>query len=509
MASYAGFSESSPQSFPQTSDVPGHATGKRRLLIIYIHGFCGSEDSFGQFPSHVHSFLKQALCDTHVVYSKIYPQYETRNAMDIAVEKFSRWLQPHENSQTDVILVGHSLGGILAAQAALLKKSLYSTYQSRSSLVGTISLDCPFLGLNPGIIIPGIMSLFRPNIQVKANAQDGGSDMLESRYSSSSRLLLFDPPTSDMDTCFNPPFFNDNEVWPISRPSESKVVQSVCIDGLWGWLLETIDFCLSHWAYGRCLRRPWALRLRYHELRALEGSNQFPPTYEKRVTRAGDLGRRSGIRFLNFFTASTRQQPCHRSKVSSLGHLDVDKEQFFEQAGKDHRIGRFSSEPDFDSWSTEVEGKGHCQQSATDGLCLQERTTVVTSKITDDRERLYQVANISHSFSALLSGLVEFFWRLLSLFQCGPDSRWNCAEGLRAAREGEVDRKGAVKPDEGRTFCILPPEADPSWVRISMEGMDEVGAHCNLFVDDGPHYDILVLRMGKEIIQWVHNCNSS
>jgi pimeloyl-ACP methyl ester carboxylesterase len=120
MASYAGFSESSPQPFPQASDVSGHATRKRRLLTIYIHGFCGSEDSFGQFPSHVHSFLKQALCDTHVVYSKIYPQYETRNAMEIAVEKFSRWLQPHEDSQTDVILVGHSLGGILAAQAAML-----------------------------------------------------------------------------------------------------------------------------------------------------------------------------------------------------------------------------------------------------------------------------------------------------------------------------------------------------------------------------------------------------
>jgi len=195
--------------------------------------------------------------------------------------------------------------------------------------------------------------------------------------------------------------------------------------------------------------------------------------------------------------------------VSSLGHLDVDKEQFFEQAGKDHRIGRFSSDPDLDSWSTEVEGKGYCQQSSTDGICLPERTTVVTSKITDDCERLNQVANISRRLRELLSRLMEFFWRLLSLFQCGPDNRWNCAEGYQAAGEGEVDRKGAVKPDEGRTFCILPPEADPTWVRISMEGMDEVGAHCNLFVDDGPHYEKLVLRMGKEMIQWVHDCNNS
>ncbi|GKU10687.1 unnamed protein product, partial [Fusarium langsethiae] len=188
---------------------------------------------------------------------------------------------------------------------------------------------------------------------------------------------------------------------------------------------------------------------------------------------------------------------------------DVDKEQFFEQAGKDHRIDHFSSEPDFDSWSTEVEGIGHYQQSATDGLCLQERTTVVTPKLTDHCVRLCQVTNISHRFSALLSGLAEFFWRLLSLFQGGLDSHWNSAEEHQAAGKVEVDRKGAVKPDEGRTFCILPPEADPTWVRISMEGIDEVGAHCSLFVDDGPHYERLVLHMGKEIVQWVYDCNSS
>lgn len=123
MASYAGRDKSSHQSLPQFSDIFDRTTEKRRLLVIYIHGFCGSEESFAQFPSHVHSFVKQALCDTHIVYSKIYPRYETRNNMDIAVDKFCRWLQPHESSETDVILVGHSLGGILASQATLLVSS--------------------------------------------------------------------------------------------------------------------------------------------------------------------------------------------------------------------------------------------------------------------------------------------------------------------------------------------------------------------------------------------------
>ena len=123
MASYAESGDPSPILLPQSFNGSGLGTDKRKLIVIYIHGFCGTEESFDQFPSHVHSFLKQALRDTYVVYSKIYPQYETRNSMDIAVENFSRWLQPHENSQTDVILVGHSLGGFLAARAAQLVSS--------------------------------------------------------------------------------------------------------------------------------------------------------------------------------------------------------------------------------------------------------------------------------------------------------------------------------------------------------------------------------------------------
>ena len=103
------------------------AAGKRKLLLIYIHGFCGSEQSFGQLPLHVHDSVRQGLPETHALYSMIYPQYETRHAMHIAVERFSRWLQRYETSQTDIILIGHSLGGILAAEVALLVGQLSAT----------------------------------------------------------------------------------------------------------------------------------------------------------------------------------------------------------------------------------------------------------------------------------------------------------------------------------------------------------------------------------------------
>jgi hypothetical protein len=371
-----------------------------------------------------------------------------------------------------------------------------------------MSLDCPFLGLNPGIIMPGIISLFRPNnTQIEPKAQFCESDMLESQYSSSSRLLPSNSSASFVDAGFNPSFFNDNQVRPSRLSSEPELMQSVWNGGIQGWLREIIAYFASHWAYGRCLRRPWTLRVRYHELRALEGSNEFPAAYQKHITQSGDLGRRQGIRFLNFFTACTPRQYCQRSKIPSWGR-DTDKQRFFEQAGKDHRLGDLCSNPDSDNWGTEVESLQPYKHSTTDLLSLQERKNNEASKLVGHRLRLRQSINPLHYFRALFSYLVGFLQHLLSLFQDSPESHWKSAKE-RLTVEGGVDRQGVVKPDEGRTFCILPPEADPTWVRISMEGTDEVGAHCSIFVETGSHYERLVLHMGKEIVQWVHDCGIS
>lgn len=98
----------------------GDDDGRRTLLIIYIHGFMGDNTSFQSFPAHVHNYLQNALQESHVIHSKIYPRYKTYNAIDVARDNFSKWLEPHESETTDVILVGHSMGGLLAADVALM-----------------------------------------------------------------------------------------------------------------------------------------------------------------------------------------------------------------------------------------------------------------------------------------------------------------------------------------------------------------------------------------------------
>jgi len=88
---------------------------RRTLLLIYIHGFMGKETSFQSFPAHIHNLLSITLAETHAVHTKIYPRYKSRKAIEFARDDFSKWLEPHETTSTDIILVGHSLGGILAA----------------------------------------------------------------------------------------------------------------------------------------------------------------------------------------------------------------------------------------------------------------------------------------------------------------------------------------------------------------------------------------------------------
>lgn len=62
------------------------------------------------------------------------------------------------------------------------------------------------------------------------------------------------------------------------------------------------------------------------------------------------------------------------------------------------------------------------------------------------------------------------------------------------------------KPKRDKKFCMLPPEyggkRDKCWIRVYMEGVDEVGAHCGLFFP-GPQYESLVGDVGARIEKWV------
>lgn len=129
-----------PRSSSSQSLAPSlHAgDGRRILLVVYIHGFMGDNTSFRSFPAHVHNYLQQALAESHAIHSKIYPRYKTYKAIDVARNNFSTWLEPHESEVTDVVLVGHSMGGLLAADVALMVGNLCIP-QGRDEVADTLS----------------------------------------------------------------------------------------------------------------------------------------------------------------------------------------------------------------------------------------------------------------------------------------------------------------------------------------------------------------------------------
>ncbi|TKA63409.1 hypothetical protein B0A49_10414, partial [Cryomyces minteri] len=63
------------------------------------------------------------------------------------------------------------------------------------------------------------------------------------------------------------------------------------------------------------------------------------------------------------------------------------------------------------------------------------------------------------------------------------------------------------KKKRDKKFCMLPPKdaagnRDPTWIRVFMEGVDEVGAHCGLFFVSET-YERLMGDVGARIEEWI------
>ena len=292
----------------------------------------GNETSFQSFPAHVHNLVAVKLEGSYVLHTKIYPKYKSRKAIEFARDAFSEWLRPHEGLDTDVVLLGHSMGGLLSAEVALLQGH---------RILGTINFDTPFLGMHPGVIASGLGSLFRPApdspnpkpAEVRAGSQDvtrtsthegaqssasssyfgsetTGSTLMPTSSDSSTITPLstaLDMPTKDPN--FDPPFVND-----------VRLPQRTAWSNTWHFLNKHSDdlrratqsYVKSHLEFGGAMADYNGLKNRYNKIRALE-----------------DVKAPERTRFVNYYTASTGRprkpkEPSPHQPISHIGQQDAN-----------------------------------------------------------------------------------------------------------------------------------------------------------------------------------------
>ncbi|SPO22421.1 uncharacterized protein UTRI_01099 [Ustilago trichophora] len=198
------YSVSPQQGFPQSSATPptpsstnvnftGMQARDQLLLLVFIHGFKGSSDTtFEDFPSRLTYNLQETYPGLHVK-NLVYPTYDTRGSLAAAVESFVEWLIQHTvmleskpeihpitgeivpNSgkgggmgSVKIVLAGHSMGGLVAVDAALAIAQSSAEQQAKTPkdkqshlklwprVVGVLAYDTPYYGVHPGVFKNGI-----------------------------------------------------------------------------------------------------------------------------------------------------------------------------------------------------------------------------------------------------------------------------------------------------------------------------------------------------------------
>ncbi|PTB68010.1 hypothetical protein BBK36DRAFT_1194615 [Trichoderma citrinoviride] len=315
-------SKEDPRASSSQSLAPSQASSdtRRTLLLVYIHGFYGNDQSFHSFPAHVHNYLRDALSETHVVHTKLYPRYKTYKAIEVARDNFSAWLEPHESPKTDVILIGHSMGGLLAAEMVLIPNRMTpNQYPFKHRILGTLSLDSPFLGLHPGIVSSGIASLFQPapaSPSQSATSSFGPDAPSADLQPVSSAASIDSSLREPRDPNYDPPFFNDAPFR--EQPFLTRMLNFSTKHWSEGIFTALGSHIASHLEFGGCLADYRGLMSRYNQIRALEDVDDL-----QALSGGSSDDSHPRVRFLNYYTrAPGRPKPPASTKGSRDDQTD-------------------------------------------------------------------------------------------------------------------------------------------------------------------------------------------
>ncbi|KAK0752872.1 hypothetical protein B0T18DRAFT_441625 [Schizothecium vesticola] len=154
---------------------------KRILLLCFIHGFKGNDDTFGDFPKHLEDTVTNNLPDDKVT-SVVYPRYETKGELAQSSTAFLEWLKeqvmnlrkehldtpwPPNDRSVGVILVAHSMGGFIASDALFQILDARHHHPSPTTaplfplIQGILAFDTPYNGLARSMFVYGAFSNYQ------------------------------------------------------------------------------------------------------------------------------------------------------------------------------------------------------------------------------------------------------------------------------------------------------------------------------------------------------------
>ncbi|KAI2470203.1 hypothetical protein F4781DRAFT_430619 [Annulohypoxylon bovei var. microspora] len=152
----------------------------RTLLLCFLHGFKGDDDTFRTFPSDLQQQIANKIPD-HNVESIVYPKYETRGELGQCCSSFLSWLKekvmdvrkahsetpwPPHDRDVGVILVAHSMGGFVASDTLFLILNERIAHGQEGSPIfpliqGILTFDTPFNGLARSMFVYGAFSNYQ------------------------------------------------------------------------------------------------------------------------------------------------------------------------------------------------------------------------------------------------------------------------------------------------------------------------------------------------------------
>ncbi|KAI8330935.1 hypothetical protein EDC96DRAFT_527813 [Choanephora cucurbitarum] len=136
---------------------------KDKLLLIFVHGFRGTDTSFKDFPNRLRTDLSNTIKAD--VSTLVYPSYKTAGELKLAVNNFSSWLceqvaqirkeQKISQGSIMIALLGHSMGGIVSAETILRFHANEDNCQEKllgAKIIGMLAFDTPFYSISHNFV---------------------------------------------------------------------------------------------------------------------------------------------------------------------------------------------------------------------------------------------------------------------------------------------------------------------------------------------------------------------